>query len=284
MRALVLSGGGAHGSFGLGVINSLWDRGWRWDAFFGTSTGSILAAMMAQDKLDEMTDMWLSIKGDRDIYDSSTLGNAWRLARKGGLYGIDPLHRLLQDHVSWDSVEHFLYVSCVDLASGHTFAAPTAYPLADGVAASCSFPPAFGPFEVGLRKAMDGGLREICPVKAAVSLGYDVIDIVLNTMGGIATMQDIPRDAYGVAKRVISIVSHEVLLNDLNAEMDRIELINELTSMGMNPDGRSRIIKVNIYEPMRLEGAVLDFSPRYTHTNYQHGLLVGQAEPKRKIV
>ena len=52
-RALVLAGGGARGSFQVGVIHDLvLNRGLDFDVFFGASVGALNAAFMAQAKKD----------------------------------------------------------------------------------------------------------------------------------------------------------------------------------------------------------------------------------------
>ena len=46
-RILALSGGGAHGSFEVGVINHLDTMGYSWDIITGVSVGSINVGMLA---------------------------------------------------------------------------------------------------------------------------------------------------------------------------------------------------------------------------------------------
>ncbi len=61
MKALVLSGGGALGAFEAGAIKALHDGGSEFDLICGTSIGAINASFAAQDKIDELTALWLGI-------------------------------------------------------------------------------------------------------------------------------------------------------------------------------------------------------------------------------
>ena len=61
MRGLVLEGGGARGAYQIGVVKALYEKGYRFDGFVGTSIGSINAAMLAQDDFDKALELWMNI-------------------------------------------------------------------------------------------------------------------------------------------------------------------------------------------------------------------------------
>jgi len=61
MKALVLTGGGARGSYEAGVIRGLDDAGEAFDLVCGTSIGAINAAFYAQGLLPELEQTWKSI-------------------------------------------------------------------------------------------------------------------------------------------------------------------------------------------------------------------------------
>ncbi len=58
MRGLSLEGGGAKGAFHVGALNALTDRGITFDGVMGTSIGAINGAMIAQDDLKVLTQVW----------------------------------------------------------------------------------------------------------------------------------------------------------------------------------------------------------------------------------
>jgi hypothetical protein len=67
--ALVLSGGGSKGAFQVGFMEELiLNRGVDVGIFGGVSTGAIQALGGAQGEVARLRNLWLAIKGPRDIY------------------------------------------------------------------------------------------------------------------------------------------------------------------------------------------------------------------------
>lgn len=86
-RALVLAGGGARGSYQVGVWRALSELGWRPDIITGTSVGCLNGAMLALDLYETARDMWLTIRS-QDVMELPE--------QKAGL---SELHAFLQDFV-----------------------------------------------------------------------------------------------------------------------------------------------------------------------------------------
>jgi NTE family protein len=63
-KALVLAGGGAKGSYQVGVWRALKELGWRPDIITGTSVGCLNGVMFALDAYELARDMWLTIGDD----------------------------------------------------------------------------------------------------------------------------------------------------------------------------------------------------------------------------
>lgn len=62
MRALVISGGGSKGAFAGGVAEYLIrEKGFKYDLFLGTSTGSLLISHLAMGKLDEIQEIYTNV-------------------------------------------------------------------------------------------------------------------------------------------------------------------------------------------------------------------------------
>lgn len=61
-KALVLAGGGARGSYQVGVWRALMELGWKPQIITGTSVGSLNGAMFALDLYETARDMWTSIR------------------------------------------------------------------------------------------------------------------------------------------------------------------------------------------------------------------------------
>lgn len=86
-KALVLSGGGARGAFEAGVVQALWERGYRPDIITGVSVGALNATVLAQGHdgaADDLVALWRGVSARRaaprlvapDAF--VTLGDAYR--------------------------------------------------------------------------------------------------------------------------------------------------------------------------------------------------------------
>ena len=58
MRGLVLEGGGAKGSFHVGALKALYERGYTFDGVTGTSIGALNGAFIAQNDFDTLYEVW----------------------------------------------------------------------------------------------------------------------------------------------------------------------------------------------------------------------------------
>src|SRR2546421_3430436 len=108
-RALVLSGGGAKGSWQVGACQHLIvERGLWFDVIAGVSAGAVNAATLAQARdpdelaaeLEHLRAVWLGLRGSRDVYRRRWLG-ALRtvLARRAGLYKPPPPRAVPPGHI-----------------------------------------------------------------------------------------------------------------------------------------------------------------------------------------
>ena len=67
-KALVLAGGGARGSYQVGVWRALMELDWHPQIITGTSVGSLNGAMFVLDQYETARDMWLAIRSKEDVY------------------------------------------------------------------------------------------------------------------------------------------------------------------------------------------------------------------------
>lgn len=65
-KALVLAGGGARGSYQVGVWRALMELDWNPQIITGTSVGGLNGAMFVLDLYETARDMWLTIRS-RDV-------------------------------------------------------------------------------------------------------------------------------------------------------------------------------------------------------------------------
>ena len=69
MRGLVLEGGGARGAYQIGVVKSLYENGYSFDGYVGTSIGSINAALLAQGDFDNALELWMNISMEKVFHE-----------------------------------------------------------------------------------------------------------------------------------------------------------------------------------------------------------------------
>jgi len=258
-RALVLSGGGAHGAYQVGVLKRLiHEKGNTYDVIAGVSVGSINAVQIAQYAPSEQRDaakmlevFWRGIKGNDSIYKSWLWGQVESLWR-GGMYNTAPLEALLRKNVNPERLKKSgvkLRVGCVALGKG-TYRYVTEHEdgIIDWVMASSSYPGAFPPRKIGDELWTDGGVRDVTPISDVLDEKPDFIDVVLtSTKEGSPGTENLAlmSNVIFVGLRCASLLSDEVWVNDL-------KLIPE--------EWKS---KIKIYAPKEpLPYTSLDFNPQ----------------------
>lgn len=151
MKALVLSGGGALGAFEAGAIQTLVGAGEEFDLICGTSIGAINASFAAQDKIDQLAELWHGIGGLKppvidylqqvqyaidlaDEFDKVKHGNIFGLAplverwmqigskeaflNLCGIVKPDAIENILTTNLSLNSLKRSLVVTATDLTHG----------------------------------------------------------------------------------------------------------------------------------------------------------------------
>ncbi len=169
--ALVLGGGAARGFAHVGVIRTLEREKIPIDLIVGTSVGSLVGAIYA-DQADSFDLEWKAFSLEKeDIFDFSLL----RL-KTGPVKG-DRLERFVQEHVSAKEIEDlkipFIAVA-VDLNTGEEVVLDKGS-VAKAVRASCSIPGVFEPLRYQERLLVDGGVLGSIAPEVARQRGADVV-------------------------------------------------------------------------------------------------------------
>ena len=109
-RALVLAGGGARGSYQVGVWRALMELDWHPQIITGTSVGSLNGAMFVLDQYETARDMWLSIRS-KDVMelpeedaDLSALHQFLRSVVKAGGMDVTPLEEIVERVLDEDAL------------------------------------------------------------------------------------------------------------------------------------------------------------------------------------
>ena len=109
-KALVLAGGGARGSYQVGVWRALMELDWHPQIITGTSVGSLNGAMFVLDLYETARDMWLTIRS-RDVMELpeenanlSALHQFLRDAVRAGGMDVSPLEDIVERVLDEDAL------------------------------------------------------------------------------------------------------------------------------------------------------------------------------------
>ena len=109
-KALVLAGGGARGSYQVGVWRALMELDWHPQIITGTSVGSLNGAMFVLDLYETARDMWLTIRSKdvmelpEDNADLSALHSFLRRVVKAGGMDVSPLEEIVERVLDEDAL------------------------------------------------------------------------------------------------------------------------------------------------------------------------------------
>ncbi len=211
IRAVVLGGGGAHGSYQVGVWQALKELDWDFQIVTGTSVGALNGAVFSQGDFDLALDMWKKIETgmifDVDINESDDLPKKIKTALKkfaksaveeGG--GDEKgLRRVLEEHIDENRVRSS------DIRFGLvTFNATKLEPLEimseeiphgeliNYMLASSAIYPAIRPQTIGENKFVDGGMYNNLPIDLAVKEGAE--DIIAVDVKGLGFVRDVENE------------------------------------------------------------------------------------------
>ncbi|NLY70676.1 MAG: patatin-like phospholipase family protein [Clostridiales bacterium] len=177
--ALVLGGGGARGSYQIGVWQALREMGMQIDIVTGASVGSINGIFIVQDEFDLSVELW------QELETSQILG----LSRKEEL----PLKKLLEEYVDEDQVRNskieygLVTAQLPNLATHHLFIEDIPRgKLIDFILASSALFPAIKYRDIDDVKYIDRGFTDNVPVDMALMKGAThVIAVDLETRGHV---------------------------------------------------------------------------------------------------
>ncbi len=279
MKALVLSGGGAKGCWEAGVIKALVENGKEWDIFTGTSVGALNAAMMAQHEnpytaVQKLCDIWNNIETNK-VYKHHNFLKWLSVPWKQSVYDTTPLRELVKKNISYEMHRNagktFIAVS-VDMISGKTIKHDFSV---DGIMASAAFPLMFTPEKVYGKFLLDGGIREVTPLQAAIGAGAKEIDVVMCSTSHVSRWT--PPTGFGslvgIATRTLELMMSEIIENDIKRCQDANKAV--LSNTPLKP--WHSYIKVNIISPKNPLG--ID-SLKFDNEKMRNGLLQGYNENK----
>ncbi len=182
-KGLVLAGGGARGSYQVGVYKALEELGWRPQVITGTSVGCLNGALFVQDSWQSACDMWLSID-DSEVMRLPSSDHPAQVAEfladtvKNGGLDVAPLEQLVDRMLDEQAVRRapirfgLVTVNLTDRCPEEL--ALEEIPqgqLKSYLLASASFFPGFRPRDIDGKTFIDGGYTDNMPTALAARLG-----------------------------------------------------------------------------------------------------------------
>jgi predicted acylesterase/phospholipase RssA len=217
-RALILSGGAFRGAVQVPVIKYLKEHH-DYDAVYGVSVGSLNGVMFAQDKMDELQELWDDVDNINGF-----LSLKWYWPWQG-FYSMKPMRKKLERYVKLEDVKIPFTAGLVSFTDGEYYNLCTDYmkknkELWDSIEASSCMAPImvapeikiFGKKHIGC----DGGFRNIIPVPKGVC--YDYLDVVTCTPLDRMKMKDgkyDKKDIFNTFVRVLEIFEDETFDKDI---------------------------------------------------------------------
>lgn len=266
MRALVLSGGGSKGAYQVGALKHiLGERNITYDAFCGVSVGAINCAFLSMFKMGQeqesilnLTDMWSQLDNSK-IYKRWFPFGRWHAIWKKSFFDSSPLYSLLKSGLDLAKIRDSgkqVNVGTVSLSSGkYTIFDQTSEFFIEAVIASASFPGMLTPVKFMGQLWTDGGVKEISPIKKAVELGADEIDVIITSPHTRVKHFIENPTTVDVLKRSLDLSTDKIMANDI----EKVEMYNKLVEAGLT---NKKYVKLNILRPEHnLIEDLLDFRP-----------------------
>ncbi len=198
---LALSGGVAKGLAHIGVVKGLLELGIPIDCVAGTSSGSLVGALVAAGVPPEKMAELAKRTRWRDLVRP--------VVPREGLLDSGPMERILRRHLGDRNIEDLAlpYAAvAADLETGREVVI-TSGPVARAVRASCAVPGFFTPVRVDGRLLVDGGVCANIPTHVPRELGADLV-IAVDLSGALGKGLS-SRNIFGILLRTFEIMQHE---------------------------------------------------------------------------
>ncbi len=282
-RAMVISGGGAKGSFGCGVAETLRKKGYEYDLLIGSSTGSLQMGLIGLNKFDTLREAYLNVtqssifnwnpftkKGKTNIFKSAirillkkdSLGESLNLRKQiDKFFTSDDYNELKEKNINIKAV----LVNMTDKKSYAKSNFECEYEdMKDWIWGSCCAPIYMSYLDKDNARWTDGGVKEHIPVQYAIDMGYTEIDVIVHRTKDFTDDTIWNGKNKGIVEngsRIAEILSEDVSENDI--------LLSKLTAL--NKD-----VNLNIYyTPYNLTNNSLIFNKEEMKKWWELGNKVG---------
>lgn len=283
-RALCISGGGSKGAWAGGLIQQMIEeRGYDWDMYFGTSTGSLLITLAPLHKMEKLKEAYTSVNND-NIFSVNpftkkgkiNIPNAiWRIITKktslgesGGLdklirqmfsptefYDIRKMEKLVYPCATNYTTNGAEYVRNLDV----TYDEYIKFTLA-----STSVPLAMNFVDLKGLQYLDGGVLMHVPIQKAIDEGADEIDVIVLRPEKVDNTPWKAENMLDVLMRTIDIMQDQISQTNV--------IIGQL-------EAKEKDVKIRIrYTPYKLTDNSLIFNKEQMLKWWQDGYDFGRKE------
>ena len=244
-KILILAGGSVKGAFQAGVMKAMMERGYQPDAVYGVSAGSLNAAYFVnQLGMQAITGEPISFKdASQDLWDfwesritsPESLSKPFNIFQLGlsalrkkfkGLVDTMPLRNLLTEVLSVRNLHASpidLKIGAVNIIDGTMYYVDTSEEhFLDYLMASSAVPILMPVVKINgetRRSFLDGGLRDVAPIKKAVDDGASHIVCISCHMESIEGGHFDSGDLLALVDRVMDIAVNEILNADIKEVM-----------------------------------------------------------------
>ena len=264
----VLSGGGAKGSFQVGVMKKLHEQGIVPDAIYGTSVGALNAFGYAYAGMSGLEQHWLDIVGPKWYSpwtpSSDVLSFNWSILLLGwadGIYNTKPLKKYLENLAITSPICEAIAVKA-NLNSGIVeYVSNKNVPVSDfteAVRASGSIPGMMSP--VG--DWVDGGVRKFVPLEKAITDGADKIYVILT-----CPLTQNALDSYDTSSQFPLFKFFNIAYRAIDGVMEQ-EIFTTNAEDCFNNDSN---IPIEVYAPLVVPCTTFDFNPAKIRANIEMG-------------
>ena len=173
VNAFVLSGGANQGVAQVGMLRALLERGFFPDVIVGTSAGALNGAALATtptlEKVDELEEVWLGLRGEQ-LFPGGTWKRAWNVLRRDDhLASNEGLLTVLDQAApaeDFADLQVRLRVVTTDLDTGDEILI-VGGPVRPALLASAAIPGIFPPVELHGHRLVDGAVVNLVPISHA---------------------------------------------------------------------------------------------------------------------
>jgi NTE family protein len=277
MVGICISGGGAKIGFAIGVLETMESKGINPEIAYGISSGSLCTAALCYGSVDFLKSKFLEIQKKEEVLKPQLLKvlmtQITGMGKADGIYSMKRMRKKLNQLPADEPLKNGV-VGYVDLKSGEIKYVSSSdvgkEDFLNAVQASCSIPLVMQTLRIGEEVRVDGGVRDMLPLKQLIDDPIKVDEIHVVSLNPLTPgSKDIGKKIVPVALRTVDLILNEVLQSDIKIA----KIYNMILEQGMDKliPGK-RLIKLYEYVPTKHICDSIDFRKENIQKGIDHGI------------